>query len=529
MRVFRCVFAGAALERLLTSRGYVVRRGSKLSVARRRLRSAGLAVALAAGLTVGTSSTALGASFTWSGAARASDPGSPFWSDGANWVGGVAPSGSVGTLSFPRLTSGGCTANPQVDTCYLSVNDLAGLSVNAVSIDDSDGYVFSGGLDGIALGSGGITATPAKSCVCGLTSLFLPITLTAPQTWSIDGGGGGTNVGGFGFGLIVGGNVSGATEALHISLSREGGLSLGARQDGGSGADVEVGQITIVGANTAGGPLANGAVEISNPKARVAFNGTDGNPIRLSNASIDSSNATVGPLMLTGGLLQVGAQPTPHETLTVDGGVTLDSRSEAIFYFLHAGTSAGTDYSQLSASGTVDLGGAFLGLSVTGPNGYGPNQPCPTLRTGDVDTLITTTGSLVGKFAGIPNGATIPLGCASRNPPRVRISYTAQSVTGTVLAAGAGNRLPARPKITRTQISSKHHEASFRFKAIGAASGFQCALLKRKKRPQPRPSFSSCHPPKTYKHLSPGMYAFEVRAVNAARHGKPATKTFTIS
>ena len=35
------------------------------------------------------------------------------------------------------LSSSACTASPPTDTCYQSDNDIAGLTVNAVSIDDS--------------------------------------------------------------------------------------------------------------------------------------------------------------------------------------------------------------------------------------------------------------------------------------------------------------------------------------------------------------------------------------------------------
>jgi Spy/CpxP family protein refolding chaperone len=54
----------------------------------RALASAVLAIAVAA-------PAASAADFTWA------PPASGNWSSGANWQGGVAPSGTVGTLSFP--------------------------------------------------------------------------------------------------------------------------------------------------------------------------------------------------------------------------------------------------------------------------------------------------------------------------------------------------------------------------------------------------------------------------------------------
>ncbi|MEA2469250.1 MAG: hypothetical protein QOE38_248, partial [Thermoleophilaceae bacterium] len=60
--------------------------------------------------------------FTWTGGAPV---GSPAWSNTSNWAGGVAPSGSVGTLTFPMLTSAACTASPPTATCLTSNNDIA--------------------------------------------------------------------------------------------------------------------------------------------------------------------------------------------------------------------------------------------------------------------------------------------------------------------------------------------------------------------------------------------------------------------
>ncbi len=124
--------------------------------------------------------------FTWSGATT-----SIYWSSGGNWVGGAAPSGSVGTLTFPALPS---CASP--NTCYLSVDDQSGaqsVSATGLSVDDGVPYKISyrPGTSGITLGSGGITASPTSGSATGSPSLLVPITLSAPQTWSINGGTGG--------------------------------------------------------------------------------------------------------------------------------------------------------------------------------------------------------------------------------------------------------------------------------------------------------------------------------------------------
>jgi hypothetical protein len=89
-----------------------------------------------------------------------------------------------------------------------------------------------------------------------------------------------------------------------------------------------------------------------------------------------------------------------------------------------SGTTPGTDFSQLSASGTGDVGGASLFI--------GGQQGCPPLNVGETYTLVTTTGSLEGTFAGMPDGAIVGINCGS-DYPLVRINYTAHAVTATVV------------------------------------------------------------------------------------------------
>lgn len=83
----------------------------------------------------------------------------------------------------------------------------------------------------------------------------------------------------------------------------------------------------------------------------------------------------------------------------------------------------------------MNLGGASLDLS--GVMGLGEVQTCPVLTPGDVDTLVTTTGSLTGTFAGVPDGDTIQLSCPGGDlqPPTVRINYTDHAVTATVMTS----------------------------------------------------------------------------------------------
>ncbi len=120
--------------------------------------------------------------------------------------------------------------------------------------------------------------------------------------------------------------------------------------------------------------------------------------------------------------------------LTVNGGVTLDSTTNVTLFIDQAGTTAGTNYSQLSASSNVNLAGAVLTLSGGSVQFGSSGVTCPTLHVGDVDTLVTAgAGTLSGTFASTPDGTTRSVGCSNGTQPTVRINYTSNSVTATVL------------------------------------------------------------------------------------------------
>jgi hypothetical protein len=117
-------------------------------------------------------------------------------------------------------------------------------------------------------------------------------------------------------------------------------------------------------------------------------------------------------------------------------------------------------------------------------------------------------------------------GCDNSNADQCTVTITAdRNVTAmfTLIAPDT--------KITKSKLDRKRHKAKFSFEAIGSATGFQCALVKKPKKHhrQRKPRFRSCRSPKTYKHLRSGKYIFEVRALNAGgADPAPATKRFTI-
>jgi hypothetical protein len=96
----------------------------------------------------------------------------------------------------------------------------------------------------------------------------------------------------------------------------------------------------------------------------------------------------------------------------------------------------------------------------------------------------------------------------------------ASTATGNVAVAG-----PPDTTITKATINVAKHKATFTFTSNPTGTDFQCELKKGTK----KASFSSCASPKTYKNLSPGNYAFFVRAVGSVgADPTPAKNTFTL-
>jgi hypothetical protein len=369
-----------------------------------------LAILVAALALTYAPSPASAADFTWTGKADLSpEAEAESWSNPGNWQGPV-PTGSVGTLTFPALPEPPCGQQPnEFVGCYLSKNDINGLAVNAISIDDGAPYFLSG--DPISLGKGGMTAAPSAHDSRRFIppQLELPIVLTAPQTWSVTGG--------HGQQLGVDGSVSGKSERLAIRFRESGFLDL-------SG-NVEVGRVSISGP----GGFAGGLLLATQPgsKHRASLNGADRCRVEVKGASLSviGSGSTIGPLTVSGGHLPVGQSGPPGGKLTVSGPLTLGSRASLSLYILSSGTTPGTDFSQLQVAGKVSLRRAHLRL--------GGGRGCASLKAGTAYPLIKAHGRISGGFHGIPDGATIPLEyCSGSAAPSVKIDYRRHAVVATV-------------------------------------------------------------------------------------------------
>jgi hypothetical protein len=168
---------------------------------------------------------------------------------------------------------------------------------------------------------------------------------------------------------------------------------------------------------------------------------------------------------------------------------------------------------------TVTRSGSGTGTVTSAPAGIDCGGSCATLFDAGSSVTLSAAAAAGSKFTGWT-------GCDTTSGTRCTVTISADRDV-----AASFKLLPPGTKITKAKISSKHHQAKLSFKAIGTATGFQCALVEKPKKhhTKPKPHFKSCRSPKTYKHLKPGKYTFEVKALSRAGTGKVASKSFKIS
>ncbi len=426
-------------------------RGRAVGGVRRRVRSSAwrahaiLLLATGACLLSAPGALAANRSLTWAGVASGDEAG---WGVKGNWTTNSVPTEkeALGTLTFPRLT-GSCITEPANYTCYESDNEVTELSAESLNIDDGDSYEIWG--DELALGGGGLSASPANgSSGPALDVLEMPLKLSATQTWSLSGRGNGELSG-----LVMeeAPVMSATTTKLTVQMGEQAALRLAD--------DIEVGPVSIEGTNNAKAGSENGSVTMEDGE----LDSTDEQPVELSHISL-SGSGEMGRLTTKDAELTVGAGAKPAGSIEATSA-TLDAGSEIHFGIDGGEAVAQSDYSQLTAEGAVDLAGAKLAVDVGTP---GANQPCPTLQAGQVYTFISTPGTLSGAFANAPeHGADIPItftdGCVATTQ-RLRITYNEtgepQTVSATVEAPPEVSEQPAAVALVEGESSTFHAAAT---------------------------------------------------------------------
>jgi hypothetical protein len=373
-------------------------------------------------------------SYVWTGR---SAPQEAAWSTDGNWESQEAPSANsaIGSLEFPHTASNTCTPYVSVGLCiFESFNNLLGLSVESMHIDDAQNYEIFGNQ--ITLGAGGLSTAPSsQTAEATLAWVELPIELGASQTWHIEGEGQrlGANQ------LYLAEDLTGPGKELTVDIINLGTIDL-------AGEDSELGPVSFAGGS---GRTLGGIVGLFGG----GINAIDGEPVNVENVFFYGAGG-LGDLRTTDSAIFVAVSSGAHAEGTLETtAVKLDPQSALDLEIAHLGSQAGSDYSQLTSTGTVELAGATLGIYIEKRG----KEPCTPLTYGQQDTLVSTTGELLGSFSNAPQGAEIPIHytkeCGSVPPAFMRIGYnrggstgSTQTVTGTLLAGvGSATSLAASP------------------------------------------------------------------------------------
>jgi hypothetical protein len=149
---------------------------------------------------------------------------------------------------------------------------------------------------------------------------------------------------------------------------------------------------------------------------------------------------------------------------------------------------------------------------------------------------LTATAAQGFEFAGWSGG-----GCSATGPCHVSM-YVNQTVTASFARIPPPPAPPAQPpsppeplplpdtRIVGAKIEKPRSKATFRFEGTNETRSFQCKLVRPAvKGHKPKAKFVACSKKTVFKHLAPGRYTLQVRALNAAgADPTPAKRRFTI-
>ena len=209
---------------------------------------------------------------------------------------------------------------------------------------------------------------------------------------------------------------------------------------------------------------------------------------------------------------------------------------------------------QWSLNGADIAGASQASILVSAPGDYrcrvtATNHAGSSSQTSDAHAVLaalTVSVSGSGKVTGV--GISCPRDCTEAYAAGTAVTLSARAASGSRFSGWSGACSGTRPcrltmsanrtvsarfkllrpntRIAKASIASAKRKASFRFKAVGKATRYQCALERGRKKAR----FKRCRSPKTYKHLNVGKYTFEVRAIGRAGTDRsPAKRAFRIT
>jgi uncharacterized repeat protein (TIGR02543 family) len=191
-------------------------------------------------------------------------------------------------------------------------------------------------------------------------------------------------------------------------------------------------------------------------------------------------------------------------------------------------------------TGSLSVGlGAKLNVALTGSgtvtdsNSYiNCGSTCTAYYEAGTSTTLTAVPSPGWTFTGW-NGD----GCVATTPCTITTGAAGSSASVTAAFAMLSTTSKTITTIRSSTVSAKKKTARFNFSANSTVTSYKCALsrvpkpTKHHKHPTaPTPSYSTCTPPKTYKHLKAGTYVFYVRAIAPdGNTGTPSSERINIA
>ena len=274
------------------------------------------------------------------------------------------------------------------------------------------------------------------------------------------------------------------------------------------------------------------------------------------------------PPVVSGGVAAAAAYS--GETLECSTGTWSGEPTAFSYQWTRDGAPLAGATSQSYVVAAGQLGGS-LACAVTASNAGGPGTPAASAAVAVIPPPPSSGGSrptvsgsslegarLVESHASWSNSPTtftyqwqrcngaggdcdqIPGATASAYTPgrrdlgrRLRVVETAANEAGSASADSVATALVRRPPAPGTVllgVKLGRGAASFRFRAVGIATGFLCALVRvpvgRAAAP-PSPHYSGCSSPKALSHLAAGRYVFYVRASGpGGTDATPASRRF---
>jgi hypothetical protein len=335
---------------------------------------------------------------------------------------------------------------------------VSGASSRITSAGGNVSVTGNGGGTGASLGNHGVFVPNAGEITAGGGG-------TVTVVGNGGSGSGASNFGVFAVGTnsritSAGGTVSvtgtgntGASPAEAIVLKSGGAITSGS----GAAITVTADSATIDGTSSVNSGVGSTTIRTRTAGTQINLGGADvlsGSPLVLGLTNAEINRITAGTLVIgdaTSGDMTIDAAITRGSATNValrsggsvvfnggsfnTGGGTLlldpngagsvqplttgvDATASVVSFasdlgIVISGTTVNTQYNQFQVAGTVNLTGVNLILS-------GAYMPSP----GDVFTIVSTTGGVVGEFVGLPDGAMIVF-----NTVNLTVAYTGTTVT----------------------------------------------------------------------------------------------------